>query len=364
MIRASAIFGTLAVVGGVLAQSPNYGQCGGIGWTGATTCNAGWVCQYSNDWYSQCVPGTSSSTVKTTSTSTVKTTSTSKSSSVATSTTKTSSTPTSTAAVKYLFSFGDSYTSTTFDITGTKPVVGNPLGNPPYPGYTACGSVPNWVDFNTIVYNKTTILTYNFAYGGATINATLVAPYEATVKSLIDQVTDYSNTVATKPSYAPWTAANAQASFFIGINDNGGSWWQADSFRDTLLTQYWQQVQKVYNSGVRNFIFFNVPPTDRSPLMISQGADTAAGLKTALASFNSKLQTKVSAFSTTFPGATAYYYDVATVVTNILNNPSSYGLQDATSYGDAANLAWCNNYHISSAVHKYVATNLASHIIS
>ena len=78
--------------------------------------------------------------------------------------------------------------------------------------------------------------------------------------------------------------------------------------------------------------------------------------------------------------ATAYYYDVATVVTNILNNPSSYGLQDATSYGDAANLAWCkceslvllsaltrpigNNYHISSAVHKYVATNLASHIIS
>ncbi|KAH8755398.1 endo-xylanase [Diaporthe sp. PMI_573] len=44
-----------------LAQAPLYGQCGGQGWTGATTCVAGAVCQKSNDWYSQCVPGTSGS---------------------------------------------------------------------------------------------------------------------------------------------------------------------------------------------------------------------------------------------------------------------------------------------------------------
>ncbi|KAK3304897.1 endo-xylanase [Chaetomium strumarium] len=45
----------------VLAQSPLWGQCGGQGWTGPTTCAAGSVCQKSNDWYSQCVPGTASS---------------------------------------------------------------------------------------------------------------------------------------------------------------------------------------------------------------------------------------------------------------------------------------------------------------
>jgi len=31
-----------------------YGQCGGIGWTGATCCSSG-TCKYSNDWYSQCL---------------------------------------------------------------------------------------------------------------------------------------------------------------------------------------------------------------------------------------------------------------------------------------------------------------------
>ncbi|KAJ5715558.1 Glycoside hydrolase superfamily [Penicillium malachiteum] len=32
-----------------------YGQCGGSGWTGATTCISGTTCTYSNDWYSQCL---------------------------------------------------------------------------------------------------------------------------------------------------------------------------------------------------------------------------------------------------------------------------------------------------------------------
>ncbi|KAL9624960.1 MAG: hypothetical protein Q9160_001007 [Pyrenula sp. 1 TL-2023] len=40
------------------AQQSAWGQCGGTGWTGATTCVSGYTCQYSNAYYSQCVPGT------------------------------------------------------------------------------------------------------------------------------------------------------------------------------------------------------------------------------------------------------------------------------------------------------------------
>jgi endo-1,4-beta-xylanase len=42
----------------VLAQSPVWGQCGGSGWSGPTTCASGSTCVKSNDWYSQCIPGT------------------------------------------------------------------------------------------------------------------------------------------------------------------------------------------------------------------------------------------------------------------------------------------------------------------
>lgn len=43
-----------------------WGQCGGIGYTGETTCQSGWHCQYVNDWYSQCLQGAASSATSTT----------------------------------------------------------------------------------------------------------------------------------------------------------------------------------------------------------------------------------------------------------------------------------------------------------
>lgn len=51
---------------GVLAQSGAYGQCGGTGWTGATTCVSGYVCTYSSEYYSQCLPGTATTSAAST----------------------------------------------------------------------------------------------------------------------------------------------------------------------------------------------------------------------------------------------------------------------------------------------------------
>ncbi|KAB5594566.1 Glycosyl hydrolase family 10 domain-containing protein [Ceratobasidium theobromae] len=52
-----------------------YGQCGGLNWTGGTTCDAGSYCLYSNPYYSQCVPGTTTATATATTTTTTTTTS-------------------------------------------------------------------------------------------------------------------------------------------------------------------------------------------------------------------------------------------------------------------------------------------------
>lgn len=58
----SASFAVLvALIPYVLAQSPEWGQCGGTGWTGATTCVSGTVCTVMNPYYSQCLAGTVSS---------------------------------------------------------------------------------------------------------------------------------------------------------------------------------------------------------------------------------------------------------------------------------------------------------------
>ncbi|KAJ7164874.1 carbohydrate-binding module family 1 protein [Mycena filopes] len=48
--------------------APQWGQCGGMGWTGPTTCPAGWGCVVSSQWYSQCLQGAATTTTVTTST--------------------------------------------------------------------------------------------------------------------------------------------------------------------------------------------------------------------------------------------------------------------------------------------------------
>ncbi|KAG9091801.1 hypothetical protein FRC06_000378 [Ceratobasidium sp. 370] len=345
-VSALSVVACAAFVAGAMAQQPAYAQCGGIGWTGGTTCVAGYTCFKQNDWYYQCVPGTATTTSVST---TTKTTST---------TTTTSSTPVPTG-VKYWFSFGDSYTQTGFNINGTKPAVGNPLGNPTYPGYTACGSVPNWVDLVTTKYNTSTLLTYNFAYGGATIDATLVTPYTPTVISLTDQV----NIFLTNKAVAPWTASNALFSVFIGINDIGNSWYNSgdrDAFSDTLLNAYFALIQKIYDVGGRNFLFVNVPHVDRSPLMLAQSASDQAAEAAVINGFNTKLAAKATSFASSHSGVKTWVYDSATKLNTLLNSPSTYGFQDATSYGDGSTLMWCNNYHVSSGVHNYFAQDVAA----
>ena len=42
-----------AAAGVQAADSGMWGQCGGINWTGPTTCVSGAVCTYQNDWYCQ-----------------------------------------------------------------------------------------------------------------------------------------------------------------------------------------------------------------------------------------------------------------------------------------------------------------------
>lgn len=155
---------------------------------------------------------------------------------------------------------GDSYSQTGFNVSSTKPSPGNPLGNPPLPGWTASGGL-NWVGFLVSQFNRSALLSYNFAYGGATTNASLVTPYQPTVLSFVDQVAEFSGSIASKPSYAPWTAQNSLFGIWIGVNDVGNSWSLANYTQlvGGIMDSYFGQLQIMYNAGARNFVLLSVP---------------------------------------------------------------------------------------------------------
>ncbi|CAG7847675.1 SubName: Full=Uncharacterized protein {ECO:0000313/EMBL:CCA73365.1} [Serendipita indica DSM 11827] len=349
---------SVSLLPAVLGQQSAWGQCGGQGWTGPTTCVSGYTCVYSNPWYSQCIPGSATGNTSTgSSTRPTSSSSTSRTSSSTSSAPGTSGTGTG----KFWFSFGDSYTQTGFSYSGTQPSNSNPFGNPTYPGNTPCGSNPNWIDYAATTYNSGIVKVYNHAFGGATIDASIVAPWSNTVKTLVGQVNDFLNYNAPGKTYYPsWSSSNTLFSVWIGINDIGQAYWRGSvPNMDTLMNRYFQLVQSMYNVGARHFLFLTVPPVQRSPLMLGQGSTNTANQKAVIADYNAKLKAKAASWAASNAGATALVYDTSTVVNAILDNPSAYGLRDATSYGSGNTYAWCDNYHISPVVHKALAADLS-----
>ncbi|KAL4268064.1 glycosyl hydrolase 3 family protein [Pleurotus pulmonarius] len=99
-----------------VAQQGVYQQCGGIGWTGGTTCASGSVCTVLNDYYSQCLPGTappsSSSSTRPPSSSSSPT------STVPTSSTSSGSAPSSTPPANLSPAWQAAYTKARAKLTG------------------------------------------------------------------------------------------------------------------------------------------------------------------------------------------------------------------------------------------------------
>lgn len=95
-------------------------------------------------------------------------------------------------------------------------------------GWTSCNG-PNWVDFLTTDYNSSTLLTYNLADGGATIDTATVLPWKPGVYSLIDQV--HERFLPYYGRNASWKADNTLFAFWIGINDVGNTYWDSNASR-------------------------------------------------------------------------------------------------------------------------------------
>lgn len=78
---------------------------------------------------------------------------------------------------------------------------------------------------------------------------------------MIDQVKQFSGSVASKPSYASWTADNSLFAVWMGVNDVGNSYYKSNETEllGMIMEDYFEQVEIMFTAGARNFAFLNVP---------------------------------------------------------------------------------------------------------
>ena len=115
-----------------------------------------------------------------------------------------------------------------------------------YPGATSAAG-PNYIDFLVTTYNQSYIQAYNLAYGGATIDPSVVqSGFGKNVQSFQQQVDNEFLPTYTSNSKVPWTASNTLFSLFFGINDVTNSYAECnDTINYDLIEAYQTLVNKV-----------------------------------------------------------------------------------------------------------------------
>lgn len=181
-------------------------------------------------------------------------------------------------------------------------------------------------------------MTYNLAYGGATVDSALVEPWQPTVLSLADQVNELF-----VPNYGGaefWEAESTVFGVWIGVNDVGNSFWSGKEENEVLYGQIFEVykglVEKLYENGARNFVLLNVPPIQRSPLTLGQGEEAVALETAALEMFNGMVEGLAGDVKAGHEGVNVWVYDAYAAFDEVLDDPTAHpqteGYKDVTTF--------------------------------
>lgn len=295
--------------------------------------------------------------------------------------------------IEHLVAFGDSISTTHYNMFRDQPSKENPLGNPVFPGFTTSNG-PNWLGFMTAEYNATFVKTVNFASGGATIDFDIV-PQMGTgsnsVKHQVEQqwLTKYAHQ---PPAEFRWRADNSLFAIFAGNND----------VRDTFLLKmdpsvlersveaHGKLMSKLYKSGSRNFLVMNILPFDLSPMLSRKQTDAISELEKLVTDFNGLLNQTVSEFRIDYPDANVIFYDANKRFAQLLEDPCSmketcllletdtyceaykgdnmheidpYRFDESCEY-PADKYFWLSNVHPGFRVHQAMAKGVVDHLVN
>ncbi|CAE6510153.1 unnamed protein product [Rhizoctonia solani] len=276
-----------------------------------------------------------------------------------------------------VLAFGDSYTS-----------VGGTMGLPGYSFFgdrrnltvtteqvqqgefvtnaTSSGG-SNWIQMITGCYgghpSDCPRVLWDFAWAGATIDADIVPLEAEVIIPLTDQVVQWVQASHDNLLKAPRNSS--LTAFFIGINDmlSTTSWKNVtdwDAFWNGALDSYFKAVDQVYDTGLRSFLFLNVPNLDRSPGLIDNPdvANHAAQVKT----FNSLLEQRIEKFKASKCDASVTSFDINKLMGKVLDSPSKFGFTNTTGFCGCADPGyfWRDPYHPTEGVHRLIANGVLS----
>ncbi|KAG1743629.1 uncharacterized protein EDB91DRAFT_1328441 [Suillus paluster] len=228
--------------------------------------------------------------------------------------------------IQHLIIFGDSYSSVRWDYQSSPhPTIKSPLGVT-YPGCKL----------------RSPKLVYDYARG-----SDFVSSLERQI------IYQYLPNVARKPSSAPWEPHDTLFITWIGINDLALIE-DTDGVFNTLKGLFRYQ-ERLYASGARNFLLFDLPPIHQSP-SVREDTDT---VMEQYQTWNTTLEQELQNWARTHPDITAFLFSSWDTFSRVLNDPHAFGFL-SSDISEAGGAIWVDRMRPTSAMHRVIADDLVS----
>jgi len=252
-------------------------------------------------------------------------------------------------SIAHIFSFGDSWSYTAFDISGTQPSRTNPFGNPALPE-SGISAPPEWLYYLTTTYNASFIKTYNIAHGAATIDRAVVAPHDAFsyTSTFKEQAEDLWRLVyKPRPASARWRKEDSLFTVWFGLNDIMLAF-DRDVYSERLLNveviaAYAAVLATLYESGARQFLLLNAPPLDVAPGAPNepQELEELEELRKAVVGFNEAVEVMKEAFVAQNEDASVALFDVNGLLKSLMEDPT--GMEQTREIRNTTTNCWDYN---------------------
>ncbi|KAI9262260.1 hypothetical protein BDA99DRAFT_537603 [Phascolomyces articulosus] len=274
-----------------------------------------------------------------------------------------------------VFAFGDSYTNlmgpagSVWTWNDFKSGKDSTLNGPIQPNGTT-GHGPNWINYLTNCYEglpqNCHPQLFDVAYGGATVSSALVKPPYDHIKDLDQQMGQWIDYI---DPMVKWTPDTTLTMLWFGINDVGRSAKEITNDLELgikfnkILDNYFQHLDKLHKEQqMRFFLINNVPPMDRTPSGLGDGAPR---LRRLVKSFNDLLMGRIALYSTLNPDVTLVHFDAHKYFDYYLDHYKEFGFKDITNYCDKdkcelpkSQYFWMNGNHPMFPVHKLLGQDI------
>lgn len=236
----------------------------------------------------------------------------------------------------------------------------------------------NWVDLLT-VNAGIPVLTYDLAFGGASVDNSLTQGANANVPAFLNQTAEFESVlgVVPRPDFATWSETGEDSVVVIWFGRNDIFWCllqgiePAERHLDDVMDSFLLLCTRLVDTGVRRFVVLGVPPVEREPLWLKDGFRQFVSLLPGLVGYwNEHMRMRLERWREFYEDVQVHWVDVKSVFEAVLDEPAKYGAPDAVctnakkeGMSHGADCLWADSVHPGPVLNEKVAEAVGRELV-